>query len=312
MSFEKVPIPNFDNLPIPFDDPVKYPQPKKTSGLPKNFFTNLTIGSTGSGKSFSVCKLLKYYEKNKYYDENNKIVPQRIIIFAPTFESNPIYLSLKNLDAENDVYTTYSDALLQEVLDDIDAVKKECMRYEIVKKAMKQFRDGVNVDTMDPEAVILLMTYNYDIRNVPEPRYSRAPVNHIIFDDLVCQAGAYKTQGSSLLSNLSVRNRHKQANLYFLAQAVKQIPKVIRTQARLLMIYRYNSTSIVSDLFEIVSGVLKPDQFEKIYKDVTEEKYNFLTIDNTQGDILIKQNFNMLIKLKNDKIEIKKIENKKS
>lgn len=298
MSFEKINITGFDNLPIPFEDPIKYPQPKKDSGLPKNFFTNLTIGSTGSGKSFSVCKLLKYYEKNKYYDENNKIVPQRIIIFAPTFETNPIYLSLKNLDVENDVYTTYSDSLLQDVLDNIEATKKEAEDYKEIVAAFKAYKKNTDISLMSDEATILLMQYNYDIENVPKPKYSRAPVNHIIFDDLVCVAGAYKTNGSSLLSNLSVKNRHKMANLYFLAQSVKQIPKVIRTQARLLMIYRYNSASIVSDLYEVVSGVLEPEQFEEIYKNTTEERFNFLTIDNTQGKILLKQNFNLLIKLK--------------
>lgn len=308
MSYDKIELDGFDNKPVPFKDTVKYPQPKKKSNLPFNFFTALAIGSTGSGKSFSVSKLLKYYEKAKMYDTDKNIVPQRIIIFCPTYYSNPIYNSLKNLDEENDVYTTYSDTLLQEVLDDIKAVKKESQDYAEIMAAYKKFLKVKNLNQLTPEEMILLHKINFDLKYLTKPRYEIPPVNHLIFDDLI-STNAYKSNGVSLLSNLAVRNRHLQCNLYFLAQSVKQLPKIIRVQARLLMIYRYNSKSIVDDLYEVVSGVLKPEEFEKIYFDASDLKYNFLTIDNTGSDLVLKQNFNYLIRLnsKKDKVDNEKI-----
>lgn len=303
IKFDKKPISGFNNDPIKFKDPIIYPQPKDPN-LPNNFFTCLCIGSTGSGKTFSVVKLLTYYhEKGIYSLEDGVCIPQRVIIFAPTFDSNPIYNALPNLDIENDVHMTYSDKLLQDVLDDIETVKEEADKYKEFKLAYKHFLKVKKMTELSNREIILLNMYDFDIKNFPKPKYERPPVNHIIFDDLI-STSAYKANGSSLLSNLSVRNRHRMCNLYFLAQSVKQIPKIIRTQARLLMIYRYNSKTIVADLYEIVSGALTPEQFEKIYFDATEEKYTFLTIDNTHNDLQIKQNFDSLITLPTKKKEV--------
>ena len=57
------------------------------------FFTSICFGSKGSGKTYSLVKLLKNYEKYPIYDVDNNKLNMRVILFCPTAHSvaNPIY-----------------------------------------------------------------------------------------------------------------------------------------------------------------------------------------------------------------------------
>lgn len=292
-SYQKVKIPNFDNKPVKFKNKVKYPQPPESSTLPNNFFTCLIIGSTGTGKTYACCKLLKYYEQYKIFNDEGEVVPQRIFLLSPSIASNPIFTSLKNLD-EEDCYTNYSDNQLQVVLDDIAETKREAEQYQEDLKIYKKFLKTRSLKNLTPTELLTLDESNFE-PPVP-PRYKIPPINNIILDDLL-NSPAFKSTGKSLINSLAVRNRHLGINLYILGQSANQIPKVVRSQARLLMLYRYNSKNIITDLYEIVSSVLTPEEFEKIYMENTEGRYSFLTIDNTHKEITFKQNLDTLIVL---------------
>jgi len=293
MVFDKVKIPNRDNKPIPFKKDPPAPQPKDKL-LPFNYFTCLAVGMTGSGKSYSVAKLLKYYADEGLWLDGKR-VEQRIIFFAPTFDTNPIYKGLQNIDYDNDVHLKYSDTLLQEVLDDLKTIKEETEKYQAFLQIYKKFLKVKKMTELSAKEIATLNIYDFDIANYPEPRYKTICVNHLIFDDLV-GTSAYRATGTSLLTNLAIRCRHYYANCYFLAQTLNSIPKNIRLQQRLQLIYRYNSKNIIQDLYDSVSGVMTEETFKEIYFSVTEEKYHFLCIDNTKQNIEIKENFDYLIK----------------
>jgi hypothetical protein len=305
---ELQPIPGFDNKPIKFKDKNKYPQ-SKNKALPYNFFTCLLIGMTGSGKSWTLVKLLKYYESEKIYNTEGDECPQRIILISPTYQSNPIFNTLKNLDPDVDVYEDYSDKILADIMDDIAIVKKEANEYQKIVKIYKKFKKVKKISQLTNYEVMMLEMIDYDIANVAEPRYKINPINFIIFDDLICTP-CYRP--NSPLCELSTKCRHKGVNLFVLAQAIKQVTKVIRIQSRLLMLYRYNSKSIVDDIYEIVSGSLTPDQFTDIYFKATEEPHSFLTIDNTKSKLELKQNLDSLIIIKNEKNKESKSKSKKN
>lgn len=300
MSIEFQPLPGFDNDEVKYEH-EPYPKPPKKSGLPNPYYTCLAIGATGTGKTHSVVKLLKYNEKYKYYNKDKEEVPQRIFIICPTMAANQIYYTLKNLD-EDDVITDYSDAKLLEVIEEIKQVKKDAEEYQIRHKLYMRFCKAKSLRSFTPEEIITLDLMNYD--EPVKPKYTIPPVNHIILDDLLAQPGAFKANGNSSISNLCVKNRHLQSNVYVLAQTSAQIPKIIRTQARLCMLYRFNSKKITDDLYEIVSSLLTPEEFERVFDESTKEKHNFLFIDNTQGSLILKRNLNYLIKIKKKK-EIK-------
>ncbi len=296
-----LPIAGRDNKAVKYKD-IEYPQPKSLD-LPKNYYTALVIGGTGSGKTNSIVKLLKYYEKEKIFTKEGELTEQRIILLSPTFQSNTIWRTLKNLDVECDVYEQdYTNAMFQAILDDIDAIRDEAKQYQKVMKIWKKFKKVKKISLLTNAEVLILQMIDFDIENLFVPKFKVPPVTHLILDDLVCSP-AFKP--NSLVSNLSVRNRHRGINLFILAQSAKQITKIIRIQARILMLYRFNSNNICSDLYELVSNVLTPEQFEQIYMEITSEPYQFLLIDNTKSKLQLKKNFNYLIEPKNILVEKK-------
>lgn len=289
MSFELKKLKNFDNKPIKYKD-LNYPQ-SKNENLPRNYFTSLFIGQTGTGKTHSLIKLLKYYEDFPPYTKEGQLVPQRIILFSPTFRSNPQFKVLKHLDIEHDVFEEYSDQSLQDTIDDILIVKKEADKYQQIISAYRKFVSK-GPSSLSNKELMLLYTIDFDLDNLVEPRFKINPVNHLIFDDLVC-TGAYKQNG--LLSQYTTKCRHINVNIYCLAQSVSQITRLIRTQSRLLILYRYNSKSVVDDIYELVSSEFTPEEFNTLYLNITAEKYQFMTIDNTGKQIKIKKNYDYLI-----------------
>ena len=78
--------------------------------MPPCFFTSIFIGGRGSGKTYSLVKLIKNYERYPIYDVDNNKLDIRVILFCPTAHSvaNPIYETLKYLD-DDDIILDYSD-----------------------------------------------------------------------------------------------------------------------------------------------------------------------------------------------------------
>lgn len=299
ISFTKTKLKNRDNKPVKYKS-IPYPQPKEKSGLPKNFFVALVIGARQSGKTVSCVKLIKYYEDEGVYNEHGERVPIKTILISPTFHSNPIFKSLKSLDVENDVHEEYSDKLLLRILDEIEEEKAAILDYQEKVELYKKYV-RVGVSKLKPMEVFILNAMDWEppIKTV---EYDHPPVYHMIFDDLV-GTNAFKPVGASALNNTSIKNRHKGINLWFLAQSVKQVPKIIRINSSLLLLYKYNSDKMLEDLFDIISGSLTLENFKKLYEEATREKYNFLTIDCTKQHLEIKQNFDFLFVLNDKKKE---------
>ncbi len=286
ISFTKVKLKNRDNKPVKYKS-IAYPQPKEKSGLPKNFFVCLCIGARQSGKTVSTVKLIKYYEDEGVYNDEGDRVPIKTIIVSPTFESNPIFRSLKSLDAENDVYEEYSDKLILKLLEDIEDERAAILDYQEKVRMYKKYLK-VGVSKLKPMEVFTLNNMDWE-PPVKTVEYDHPPVYNLIFDDLV-GTNAFKPVGASALNNLILKNRHKGINIFILAQSAKQIPKIIRINASLMLLYKYNSDKMLDDLFEAVSGVVSMENFKKLYEIATAEKYNFLTIDCTKQHIEFKQN----------------------
>ena len=60
----------------------KQPPKSKNENLPPCFFTSIFIGSKGSGKTYSLVKLLKNYEKYPIYDVDNNKLNMHVIYFV--------------------------------------------------------------------------------------------------------------------------------------------------------------------------------------------------------------------------------------
>jgi len=270
----------------PKNSKLNYPQ-CRCGKCPAFYWNMLSVGSRGSGKTFNIVKLLKHYEDNDLIDNNNKIHPLRIIVISPTLDANQIFNNLKSL-AETDKYDKYSDELLQSIVDDIRKNKEETEAYdkyiEAYKKVIKIKESKLNDYFEDnPDIYDILKTYDFaDPVEIPQPKYLISPVNIIVLDDLMGSANAFTNKKASVLLNSLIKNRHSGISFAILAQSVKSVPKNIRLNCNLFFISKFASKKVIlQDLYEEVSNILTPENFEELYDKATEEQYGSLIIDST-------------------------------
>jgi hypothetical protein len=294
MTITEQRIDNWDNITLRYKK-NKYPVPLEKS-LPKMYFVSLFVGSRGSGKTYSIVKLLKQYEKYGIVDaETHNKVGQRIVIFSPTADANPVFTSLKHF-SEEDLITNYSDDKLLNIIEDVKAEREETLEYQRRMKLYKKFLRIKDIDELAYDELMELELMNFD--PPPEPKYPHGCVNFFILDDLVGSA-AFKSTGKSALTNLVLKNRHLGINIMVATQNLKAIPKSIRTNTSLFVIFRYaNKKIITDDLYEEVSNTLKLDQFEEIFDYATKEDHDCLVIDFSQPkEERFKKNFDTVLKI---------------
>jgi len=213
---EEIKLNGLDNKPI---KTTKKPPPRSINeNLPPCYFTSIFIGSKGSGKTYSLIKLLKNYEKYPIYDNEGHKLDMRVIVFCPTIMStaNPIYDTLKYLD-EDDIIMGYSDNKLLDKLDEIEKEKEEIENYKKYVVVWKKYiKIDENINLLLPDELLILSKYDFkDPDDIPHPPYKYPRVNFLVFDDLVGDPHAFK-KGHSAINNLTIRHRHLQCNLLFI------------------------------------------------------------------------------------------------
>jgi hypothetical protein len=277
---EEIPL-NFKFNPKNSD--LNYPQ-CRCGQCPMFYFNLLSVASRGSGKTYNVCKLIKHFEDNKLIDNDGKEHPLRTIVISPTLDANLIFNNLKSL-ADEDKHDKFTDELLQEIVDGIRKDKEETEEYH---KYVEAYKKTINVKENKlneffenhPDIYDILQKQNFeDPDEIPQPKHLISPVNIIVLDDLMA-TGAFTNKKLSSLTNNLIKNRHNGISFAILAQSVKSVPKNIRLNCNLFFVGKFASKKVVlEDLYEEVSNVLSPEQFEELYDKATEEQYGSLIID---------------------------------
>jgi hypothetical protein len=283
---EEIKLNGLDNKPI---KTTKKPPPRSINeNLPPCYFTSIFIGSKGSGKTYSLIKLLKNYEKYPIYDNEGHKLDMRVIVFCPTIMStaNPIYDTLKYLD-EEDIIMDYSDYKLLDKLDEIEKEKEEIESYKKYVEVWKKFvKIDENINLLLPDELLVLSKYDFkDPQDIPHPPYKYPRVNFLVFDDLVGDPHAFK-KGSSAINNLTIRHRHLQCNLLFTTQYIKAIPPVLRRNLDIFVIFKFaNVQSVLEQIYPEISGVIKEEDFVIVFEYATINKHDALIIDQTSKHI---------------------------
>jgi hypothetical protein len=301
MILEK-PLNGLDNQPI--KTTKKPPSRSINPNLPPCYFTSIFIGSKGSGKTYSLIKLLKNYEKYPLYDNDNNKLDMRVIVFCPTILSaaNPIYETLKYLD-HDDIILDYSDDKLLDKLDDIEAEKQEIEDYNEYLKVWKKFiKINENVNLLTPDELVILNKYEFTEPELikDKPKYKHPRINFLVFDDLVGDANAFK-RGHSAINNLTIRHRHLQCNLLFTTQYIKAIPPVLRRNLDIFVLFKFaNAKSVVEQIYPEISAYINEDDFIQLFEYATEKPNDSLIIDNTQKlENKFKKNWNISLSFNN-------------
>ena len=124
------PISGFDNK-LKYDK-LNYPR-CSCNKCPAFYFNMLSVAASCSGKTYTICKLIKHYELNKIVDKDGEIYPIRTILISPTVQANEIYKSLNSLDYDNDIYEEYNDGILLDIIEDIKEIKAESEAFKEYK-----------------------------------------------------------------------------------------------------------------------------------------------------------------------------------
>jgi hypothetical protein len=283
---QEIKLNGLDNKPI---KTTKKPPPRSTNeNLPPCYFTSIFIGSKGSGKTYSLIKLLKNYEKYPIYDNEGHKLDMRVIVFSPTVHSvaNPIYDTLKYLD-DDDIILDYSDNKLLDKLDEIEKEKEDIKDYNKYIEVWKKYlKIDENINLLLPDELLILSKFDFrDPKDVPHPPYKYPRVNFLVFDDLVGDPHAFK-KSHSAINNLCIKHRHLQCNLLFTTQYMKAIPPVLRRNLDIFVIFKFaNAQSVVEQIYPEISGVIKEEEFKNVFEYATLNKHDALIIDQTSKHI---------------------------
>jgi hypothetical protein len=262
--------------------------------LPRNYFVMSAIGSRNSGKTFAIVQLIKQMEQHGVYKGKHK-VPIRTILISPTAHMNPVFSTLESL-APEDVHLEYSDALIQDIQDDIHEIRAKAEDYQ---DRLKLYNKMLKMRKWDDLTIDELMLLDQSGFMPPEPpKYPLPPVVNLILDDLA-GTSAFRA-GRNPLTNLLLRNRHHQLNIIIASQHLKNVPRAMRTNTNVFMIFKFANSKVISqDLYEEVSNILKEDELEELYEYATQGDHDYLFIDFTKPrDKTFRKNLDTFLTIK--------------
>jgi hypothetical protein len=270
-----------------FDDKLKFDKlnyPQCSCGqCPKFYWNMLNVGSRGSGKTYTICQMIKHYEKHKIMKDGIEY-KLRTHLISPTIQANEIYQSLDSLDMEKDAHDDYSDELLLDIIEDIKTEKKEYEKYLLYKKYYEIFMKTPekNLDKLyDKEPEIFNLLEEYDYIHPKELKNEKPKVNIIILDDLL-GSDAFTRKTKSVLTNAMIKNRHIGVSFAVLVQSARAVPKSIRLNCSVFHLCSFKSKKVIlEDMYEEVSNVIGLEDFEKLYDHATSKPYGSLIIDTT-------------------------------
>lgn len=257
---------------------LKYPKTEYAQSpnmaLPRQYAVCAFVAPRGVGKTYSCVELIKSFELAP--PEKDGIKHRlRTYVISPSFDANPVFKSLKSLSDE-DVYTSYSESILEEIKDKIQADKEKYEEYERKMKAFHKLKKVKRVEELSSDELFLLDELDFE-----EPEKVEPVSSWLVVDDMVGSA-IYKG-GRNAFTTMLLKNRHMRLNIALLVQHLKAIPKSIRGNVSMYFIGKFGSKSILPDIYEeCASALLTEEQFNEFYETATSRDHGSLIIDFSQ------------------------------
>jgi hypothetical protein len=223
----------------------------------------------------------------------------RTIIISPTFEANPVFTSLASLNKDIDVYPNYNDDVLDYIINDLRNENENTKKYQEELEVWNRFINAPDPDKLNDMDLITLNNMGFE--PPVEPKYPNGCFTFLILDDLVGSA-AYKHVGKSHFTNIVLKNRHIidngiGINICMLTQSIKSIPKPIRVNTSLFVLFRYaNLALVLKDVYEEVSGKISQSDFIEMFDYATSEPHSPLVMDFTgNASEIFKKGYNTVL-----------------
>lgn len=288
LKLKNVSIPDLTDNNEPY---ANRPIPKQ-GGIPLHHLC-ACIGGTGSGKTTSMLKFLKWYDQAKTFD--------RLIIFSPTASRDgkcKAFLKEKHF-FDITYYPEYTDAIMMEEREKMLADLEEWNTFQRTKKAYEKFLRCKDADELTMEDLELL--HACDFRK-PEWKYKteQYPCFALLIDDHVGKKGVFNANCKSKLVEVCVEHRHLSLSIYLLSQVFANFcPKQLRGGViNLWILFSTKSDKHMEDIADAVASKIAPDKFVDAWKFATkDDSHSFLLCDYKHSDInkMLRQNYDKLI-----------------
>jgi hypothetical protein len=160
-------------------------------------------------------------------------------------------------------------------------------QYKVLRdhldKMCDQKKEKLYFEDWDAEKIGQILDQQREI--VESCRKRKVPAPHVllVLDDLgdhtdIMQARRGGKIGGSHLTTLATKGRHFQVSWMVTAQKFNQIGRVVRSNARNLLVWRQRNAKEVESLCEELSGWYDKDTVLQMYEHATAEPYSWLTV----------------------------------
>ncbi len=269
--------------------------PDSLPSIDNGGFIGGIIGSRGSSKTTKMVELLLMYDKTESFDY--------VIIFSPTFNADPKYKYLEdNLHYANiDTYHDFDTATFHDLKEQIQKRLDEYKKYENYKKVYNKFMKYKGKSLKNFPQYDLMLLYEHDFEE-PQTKYKNGvPTTLMVFDDLNYCRELYSNSntGKNDVKRTMILHRHIKTSMLFLCQTYHNgIPKAIRNNLSLLILFKNKSPQMVKDISMELSSHISPDKFAELFQNATQEPYSFFMIDyDAPKELKFRKNWNELYNL---------------
>ncbi len=239
-------------------------------------FVATFVGSRGSGKSYTLTKLLKNLKDEKAIT--------RIYILCSTYHSNPQYEEILKPKPE-DVFIDVDDSnifdILQQIRDTNKIEQDQFKEEEEYHDGYKYFRKQKFHKIPDHVADVIIQ------RNAEPPKQDivqHPPSACIVLDDMAFTK-AFSTSKKNPLTSLVSFHRHEKLSLALVSQAYMAVPKSIRLNSTVYFIYPTHNKKEKRLMYEEFGNMLPEEEFNRIFDQATDTPHHFLmiTLDAKKG-----------------------------
>lgn len=267
----------------------------KPSALPPNdgseCFSNVIYGTRGQGKSYLLLQFLNTLKQYGYYNV--------FFLSSATYKSD---MKVKNFydDLEKEGfflvyrYKKFDENVVKEIQKIMKQHIKEWEKYIKVKSVLDKVRRRQKNFT--DEELEIIDEYLGDIEEFeveellgimdefhPAIKRDTCPTGHWAIDDFFGSPLLTKNQGSNPFTRFYIQHRHKRISVSILVQALTGIPRAIRINTMLWMMFPNKCENQLAVLYEENSGVFDNlDHFKRVMDKIDNDgERNFLYLDSS-------------------------------
>ncbi len=272
-------IDDFENDEIKTTDDYKMKVPRH---LPQGFFSLLSVGSSGSGKTNATLNLIK--KLKPYYNVYCLISPTGCYDAERRVRGEKKYDTLGiKFDEEHSLYYR---GLIQDI---VARQRQRLINYESwlryaqvycrAIKFLQEHGDANEEAIYGFKDVDFLMKFDFCKPN-DRTMFTQqvVPTAMLIIDDMA--STPIYTNSLGELVNLQMKNRHLKMSVFNLVQAYKLCPRSIRLNSSVMMLFACKSRKMISEFADTCNNQYTPEQFMKLYEYATRgSPHDFLYID---------------------------------